>query len=181
MKYNYNYAGNIVRKETYVEGEEITKGKAVEETVYDNKGNVTKAFTYNTLDSSSKFYSSETEYDETGKTLANYDETGKVVSKTIFHIGNTKTYGYNYDEYNGEAYPDNRINEIRLPNDAVVEYSYDVYSRILSRKISACPNYQITENYTYLRGGNCLNGGCRDRETNYVSSIFCQPMGKQVK
>ena len=65
MKYNYNYAGNIVRKETYVEGEEITKGKAVEETVYDNKGNVTKAFIYNTLDSSSKFYSSETEYDET--------------------------------------------------------------------------------------------------------------------
>ena len=105
------------------------------------------------------------------------DETGKIVSKTISHIGNTKTYGYNYDEYNGEAYPDNRINEIRLPNNAVVEYFYDVYSRILSRKILPCPNYQITENYTYLRGGNCLNGGCRDRETNYVSSIFCQSVG----
>ena len=56
------------------------------------------------------------------------DETGKVISKTISHIGNTKTYEYNYDEYNGEAYPDNRITKIKLPNDAAVEYSYDVYS-----------------------------------------------------
>ncbi len=105
------------------------------------------------------------------------DETGKVVSKTITHIGNTKTYGYNYDEYNGEAYPDNRINEIHLPNDAVIEYSYDVYSRILSRKISPSPNYRITENYAYLRGGNCLNCGCRDRETNYVSNIYYSANG----
>ena len=109
------------------------------------------------------------------------DETGKVISKTISHIGNTKIYSYNYDEYNGEAYPDNRISKINLPNNATVEYSYDVYSRILSRKISPSANYQITENYTYLRGGNCLNCGCRDRETNYVSSIFCQSIGKQVK
>ena len=105
------------------------------------------------------------------------DETGKVVSKTISHISDTKTYGYNYDEYNGEAYPDNRISEIRLPNDAVVEYSYDVYSRILSRKISPSPNYRITENYTYLRGGNCLNCGCRDRETNYVSNVYYSANG----
>lgn len=109
-KYNYNYAGNIVRKETYVEGEEITKGKTVEETVYDNKGNVTKAFTYNTLDSSSKFYSSETEYDETGKTLADYDETGEnktkygykdgttVVRETVLPNGSKFAYGHDADD-----------------------------------------------------------------------------------
>ena len=88
-KYNYNYAGNIVRKETYVEGEEFTTGKIVEETVYDNKGNVTKSFTYNTLDTSSKFYSSETEYDETGKTLADYDETGENKTKYGYKDGTT--------------------------------------------------------------------------------------------
>ena len=109
-KYNYNYAGNIVRKETYVEGEEITKGKTVEETVYDNKGNVTKAFTYNTLDSSSKFYSSETEYDETGKTLADYDATGEnktkygykdgttVVRETVLPNGSKFAYGHDADD-----------------------------------------------------------------------------------
>ena len=106
-KYNYNYAGNIVRKETYVEGEEITKGKTVEETVYDNKGNVTKAFTYNTLDSSSKFYSSETEYDETGKTLANYDETGE----------NKTKYGYK----DGTTI----VRETTLPNGSKFAYGHD--------------------------------------------------------
>lgn len=109
-KYNYNYAGNIVRKETYVEGEEITKGKTVEETVYDNKGNVKKAFTYNTLDSSSKFYSSETEYDENGKTLADYDATGEnktkycykdgtiVVRETVLPNGSKFAYGHDADD-----------------------------------------------------------------------------------
>ena len=101
------------------------------------------------------------------------DETGKVVSKTITHIGNTKTYGYNYDEYNGEAYPDNRISEIRLPNDAVVSCDYDAYSRLVQKSITPCQSGSaIVEGYAYLRGGNDLNCGCKDRETNYVSNIF---------
>lgn len=75
-KYHYNAYGDIIRTESYVEGEEYTKGKTIAETVYDKKGNVVKSFMYNTLDSSSKFYT-ETEYDETGKVLAEYDETGE--------------------------------------------------------------------------------------------------------
>ena len=106
-KYNYNYAGNIVRKETYVEGEEFTKGVTVEETVYDNKGNVTKSFTYNTLDTSSKFYSSETEYDETGKTLADYDETGENKTKYGYKDGTTV------------------VRETLLPNGSKVAYGRD--------------------------------------------------------
>ena len=76
VDYYYNALGLLVRKESYTEGEELTKGKTVEETVYDSKGNVVKSFTYNSLDTSSKFYS-ESEYAENGKLLADYDETGE--------------------------------------------------------------------------------------------------------
>ena len=54
--YNYNAAGNVVRKESYIKGEEYTTGKTIEETVYDENGNAVKSFTYNSLDTSSKFY-----------------------------------------------------------------------------------------------------------------------------
>lgn len=46
----------------------------------DETGNTVKSFTYNSLDSSSKYYT-ETEYDENGKTVAKYDETGENKTK----------------------------------------------------------------------------------------------------
>ena len=48
-KYNYNIAGNIIRKGVYIENEEYTTGKTIEETIYDDKGNVVKSFTYTVL------------------------------------------------------------------------------------------------------------------------------------
>ena len=41
-----------------------------------DKGSVAKSFIYNSLDSSSKFYT-ETEYNEQGQTVAEIDETGE--------------------------------------------------------------------------------------------------------
>lgn len=55
-KYNYNAYGEVVRTESYVEGEELTTGKTIEETVFDAYGNAIKSYTYNSLDSSSKLY-----------------------------------------------------------------------------------------------------------------------------
>jgi len=81
--YHYNASGNIIRKECYIKGEEYTTGKTIEETIYDDKGNVVKSFTYNSLDSSSKFYT-ESEVAENGQILADYDETGE----------NKTEYGY---------------------------------------------------------------------------------------
>ena len=105
--YNYNAAGNVVRKESYIEGEEYTTGKSIEETVYDENGNVVKFFSYNSLDSSSKFYS-ESEYAENGQVLADYDETGE--NKTEYEyisgtnvvrsqkLSNGSKFAYGHDE-----------------------------------------------------------------------------------
>ena len=85
-KYNYNIAGNIIRKEVYIENEECAEGKTIEETIYDDKGNIVKSFTYNSFDSSSKFYT-ETEYDEDGKVTAEYDESGENKTKYAYADG----------------------------------------------------------------------------------------------
>ena len=183
-KYNYNYAGNIIRKENYVEGEEFTKGVTVEETVYDNKGNVTKAFTYNTLDSSSKFYSSETEYDETGKTLADYDETGEnktkygykngttVVRETVLPNGSKFAYGHDTDDTvtsitqsteDGEEnstqkiYKYGQIIEVKSGN-TTVGYEYDDKRRLSEVKLdgNVHSTFEYYENET-------LNGVTVDR------------------
>ena len=55
-KYYYNPQGSVIRTESWTEDEENTTGRSIEETVYDEKGNVVKSFTYNSLDSGSKFY-----------------------------------------------------------------------------------------------------------------------------
>ena len=183
-KYNYNYAGNIVRKENYVEGEEFTKGKTIEEIVYDDKGNVTKAFTYNTLDSSSKFYSSETEYDETGKTLADYDETGEnktkygykdgttVVRETVLPNGSKFAYGRDADDTvtaisqsteDGEenstqkVYKYGQVIEVKSGN-TTVGYEYDDKHRLSEVKLdgNAHSTFEYHENET-------LNGVTVDR------------------
>ena len=75
-KYYYNDYGSVARTENYVEGEEGTVGIVVEETVYDEKGNVIKSLSYNTLDGTAKTYS-EKEYSENGLVKAEIDITGE--------------------------------------------------------------------------------------------------------
>lgn len=45
------------------------------------------------------------------------DDAGKVISKTVECFGEQKTYGYKYDNYFGNDYPDNRLSKILLPGD----------------------------------------------------------------
>ncbi|MCL2145261.1 MAG: RHS repeat-associated core domain-containing protein [Endomicrobia bacterium] len=75
-KYYYNDYGSIARVENYIEGEEGSTGIVVEETVYNEKGNVIKNITYNTLDSTAKSYS-ENEYSENGQLKTKIDATGE--------------------------------------------------------------------------------------------------------
>ncbi len=86
--YNYNASGSIVRKESYIEGEEYTTGKSIEEAEYDEKGNAVRSYSYSSLDSSSKFYT-ESEYAENGQTLADYDETGENKTEYEYIPGTT--------------------------------------------------------------------------------------------
>ena len=65
-KYSYCEHGNLVKTESYVEGEENTSGVNVTEKVCDDKGNIVKEFSYNTLDSGTKFYT-ESGYAEDDK------------------------------------------------------------------------------------------------------------------
>ena len=80
-KYYYDNAGELVRKENYVKGEELKTGINVEEHVFNDKGVEFQSFTYNSLDPSSKFYT-ENEVDEKGRILAAFDESGE--HKTTF-------------------------------------------------------------------------------------------------
>ena len=196
-KYNYNYAGNIVRKETYVEGEEITKGKTVEETVYDNKGNVTKAFTYNTLDSSSKFYSSETEYDETGKTLADYDATGEnktkygykdgttVVRETVLPNGSKFAYGHDADDTvtsitqsteDGEGnstqkiYRHGEVVELSSGNNTV-KYEYDGKRRTTKVFLNDDKNAYCENSYTDTTLNGVAVEKCESKNANKAITV----------
>lgn len=76
-EYAYNSAGKKVRTESYIEGEEAANGRSIEEAVYDAKGYLVKSFKYNSLDTSSKFYT-ESVYAEDGTVTAEKDETGEV-------------------------------------------------------------------------------------------------------
>lgn len=111
--YNYNASGDVVRKESYIQGEEYKTGKSIEETVYDEKGNVVRSFTYNSLDSSSKFYT-ESEVAENGQVLADIDETGE--NKTEYeYIAGT-----------------NVVRTQKLPNGSKFSYGHDVDDTVTS-------------------------------------------------
>ena len=68
----YNGTGDLIRTETYTEGEELTAGRQITEHVYDEHGNETMTRQYNTLAPSS-VSCTELTCDKTGRTLT---ETG---------------------------------------------------------------------------------------------------------
>ena len=165
-KYNYNAYGDVIRTENYVQGEEYTTGKTIEETVYDDKGNVIKSFTYNSLDTSSKFYT-ETEYDKNGKVTAELDETGEnktkfgyidgtsSVREEILPNGSKFAYGRDYADTvtaisqsteDGEenstqkTYRCGEVVELRSGNNNV-KYEYDYKRKLKAVDLNGVENY----------------------------------------
>mgnify|MGYP005757996245 FL=1 len=154
-KYYYNAQGNVIRTESWVEGEEQTRGKEIEETEYDEKGNIKRRYTYNSLDSASKFYT-ENEYSENGQVVSEYDETGEnkvkyeygddtnIVRREILPNGSKVAYGHDFSDTvtsitqsteDGEEnstskkYVAGEVVEVRS-GDTVVKYTYDGKRRI---------------------------------------------------
>ena len=82
-KYYRNAKGRIIRTESWVDGEEGTVGKVISETEYDERGNVKKSYTYNSLDSGSKYYT-ENEYSLEGSLLSSYDVTGENKTQYLY-------------------------------------------------------------------------------------------------
>ena len=195
--YNYNAAGNIVRKESYIKGEQYTTGKTIEETVYDENGNAVKSFTYNSLDTSTKFYT-ESEYAENGQLLADYDETGE--NKTEYEyipgtnivrtekLPNGGRYSYGYDaedrvtgitqsteegEGNGTQtqYTCGAATKHISGNNSV-EYEYDHKRRITKVKLNGTENYA---QYAYTENTS-VNNTAADKvvQTNAKGEKFGQ-------
>ena len=174
IKYNYNAQGKLVRAESYIEGEELTKGKTIEERFYDKNGNVKKSYTYNSLDSSTKTYS-ESEYAENGRVLADFDETGSnkteydyidgtdVIRSKKFPNGSKLSYGDDVDgsvtsiTQSTEAGEENsthtlytcgQVTELVSGNNKV-EYSYDYKRRLTAIGYNGNATY---ETYEYTEG-----------------------------
>ena len=112
-KYSYCEHGNLVKTESYVEGEEGTSGVNVTEKVCDDKGNIVKEFSYNTLDSGTKFYTAS-DYAEDGTETATYDETGE--NKTTLEYADGTT----------------TVKTQVLPNGSKFSYGYDESGRVTS-------------------------------------------------
>ena len=169
-KYNYNGYGKVVKTESWVEGEETTRGKEVEESEYDEKGNIVRAYTYNSLDSASKLYT-ESEYNENGQILSESDETGENKVKYEYVSGtnlirneelpNGSKIGYGYGEEdevtsitqsteegeensNQKIYRDGEVIEVRS-GDTVVKYSYDYKRRIKNIYVNGETPYESIE------------------------------------
>lgn len=179
-KYTYNAYGDVIRTEIYVEGKTYDEaksswvkeetvydnGKTIEETVYDEKGNVIKSFTYNSLSAGSKFYT-ETEYDENGKVSAELDATGEnktelsyvdgtsIVREELLPNGSKLAYGHDYDDTvteitqsteNGEenstqkVYRYGELVEVKSGNNDV-KYTYDCKRRITSIELNGTKDY----------------------------------------
>ncbi|MBE7061823.1 MAG: RHS repeat-associated core domain-containing protein, partial [Clostridiales bacterium] len=131
--YNYNEKGELVKTETFVDGEEFTNGKDIEERVYDKFGNQIKSFRYNSLDASSKFYT-ESIYDEKGTLTAELDSTGE--NKTE----------YNINENTSE------VLEEKLPNGSKFAYGYDKEGRVTAISQSTEEGEENSTQKTYSYG-----------------------------
>ena len=179
-EYSYDVYKSLIKTVNYVVGEELINGKSIEEWVYDDKGNLLKSFTYNTLDSSSKFYT-EHIYDENGKHLADLDGTGE--HKTQFEyvdksglvktekLPNGSKFSYGYDladnltaitqstedgEENSVSriYENGLLKEYKSGNNTVI-YTYDDKRRVSAINVNGEQNYltyAYEEDVTYTDG-----------------------------
>lgn len=158
--YNYNAQGSLVLIENYRVDTEPYKGRNYEQRVYDKNGNLTKTIRWNSLDSSSKFYT-ESDYAENGQVASDRDETGEisaeygyidgtnVVNSVKYANGSTFAYGRHPHNFkvtsvtqstnDGEANTtDINYNEyyktVKSGNTSVT-YEYDIKGRKISVRL----------------------------------------------
>ena len=142
--YLYNANGSLVRTESYAAGEENKTGKTIEETVYDNNGNVVRAISYNSLSPATKFYS-ESAVDETGKTLYTVDGTG--LNKTEYEYSNGNS------TVTAEKYP----NGSKFSSSVCEDEGYaEITQSTLSGEKNSTEKRYVAGLITMLKSGNDL-------------------------
>ena len=172
VKYFYDNAGEVVRTESYVEGEELKTGVTVEEHFFNDQGVEIRSTTYNSLDPSSKFYT-EYEVDDKGLILSAFDETGE--HKTAFDYerdgvtvrtkrypnGSKFSYGRDKDgtavaiTQSTESGEENSTKQVRTldvvteikSGNNTVRYAYDWKRRVKSVSLNGVDDY-VTYQYT---------------------------------
>ena len=195
-KYNYNANGDVIRTESFVDGEEYTTGKTIEETVYDDKGNIIKSFTYNALDAASKFYT-ETKYDENGKVIAEVDETGEnntkfryvdgtnLVCEETLPNGSKLAYGHDYDDtvtaitQSTEEGEENSTQKIYRHGEVVelssgnntVKYEYDGKRRTTKVFLNDDKNAYCENSYTDTTLNGVAVEKCESKNANKAITV----------
>ena len=195
-KYNYNANGDVIRTESFVDGEEYTTGKTIEETVYDDKGNIIKSFTYNALDAASKFYT-ETKYDENGKVIAEVDETGEnntkfryvdgtnLVCEETLPNGSKLAYGHDYDDtvtaitQSTEEGEENSTQKIYRHGEVVelssgnntVKYEYDGKRRTTKVFLNDDKNAYCENSYTDTTLNGVAVEKCESKNANKTITV----------
>ena len=174
--YFYDAGGKLTLTESYADGEELISGKNYREYIYDKNGNVVKTISWNSLDSSSKFYF-ECDYAENGQVVADKTETGEnaaeyeyingttVINSVKYVNGSKLAYGRNPYNYNvtsltqstvgGESNTTDILYSHGLPvelksGNTVINYEYD-YKR---RKTAVILNGAIYETYAYAENSD---------------------------
>lgn len=171
INYSYNAQGGLILTESYMEGEELSSGKNYKQNVYDKNGHIVKTLSWNSLDSSSKFYE-ESDRAGNGQIIADRDETGEIsaeydyiassntVNSVKYSNGSKFAYGRNPNNdtvtsitqstENGEENTTDIVHEYGMPvkvksGNTVIDYTYDGKGR----KKSVIINGVLQSEYSY--------------------------------
>ncbi|MDE5721885.1 MAG: hypothetical protein K2I30_03995 [Clostridia bacterium] len=169
--YHYDANGSLILTESFVVGEEQTGGVNYEQKVYNKHGAVVKEIKWNSLDSSSRFYT-ETDLADDGRVLAEKDETGEICAEYEYANGTSTPNAVKYANGSKFAYGRNGLSDTvtsvtqstedgeanvtdityqyGLPvtvksGNTQIEYGYDAKGRKTSVKV----NGTLQSSYTY--------------------------------
>ena len=148
-KYSYNAQGMPVLTESFIEGEEQTGGINYEQKVYGENGNVVKTIAWNSLDSSSKFYS-ESEVAENGQVLADKDETGATSAE--------------YEYISGS----NVVNSIKYPNGGKLSYGRNPYNFAVTSVTQSTAEGEANTNDIVYKNGLAVEVKCGNTAISYT-------------
>ena len=165
-KYYYDESERIVRKESYNEGEEFRTGISIKEFIYDDNGSIARTITYNSLDTSTKYYfehgenNNKLDFSKSDTTFWNgkfkYANANNIIGETL-----TKGICYlncsNANEKNGvqRIFKDGLITEIKGGNN-IIRYEYDENERLLSISLNGFEKY-ITYSYEEISEDDNIN------------------------